>query len=42
MKTAEELGFEAHSLAYNLLKGRGVCWSSKMELEKITSTYSLT
>jgi hypothetical protein len=42
MKTMEELGVEARSLARNTLKGKGACWSSRMGLGRRTSTYSLT
>jgi hypothetical protein len=41
-KTTEEGGVEALSLAHNTLKGRGVCWSSRMGLGRVDKFYSLT
>ncbi len=41
-KTMEEGGVNARSLAYNILRGRGVCWSSRMGLRRIDKLHSLT
>jgi hypothetical protein len=38
MKTAEEQGVGAHSLARSTLRGRRACWSSGMGLGRMTST----
>jgi hypothetical protein len=37
LKTVKKQGVEAHSMAHNTLKGRGVCWSSGMGLGRVTS-----
>jgi hypothetical protein len=42
VKTMEELGGEARSLARNTFGGRMACWSSGMGLGRVSSTYSLT
>ncbi len=41
-KTAEEGGVGARFLAHNTLRGRGVCWSSKMGLRRVDKLHSLT
>jgi hypothetical protein len=41
-KTTKGAGVEARSLAYNTLKGRGACWSSRMGLERVDKLHSLT
>jgi len=38
VKITEEQGVEACSLAHNTLRGRGVCWSFRMGLGRMTST----
>ncbi len=39
---AEEGGVRAHSLAHNILRGRGACWSSGMGLGRVDKFHSLT
>jgi hypothetical protein len=39
--TTEEGGVEAHSLAHNILRGKGVCWSSGMGLGRVDKLHSL-
>ncbi len=41
-KTMEEGGVGACSLAHNILRGRGVCWSFGMGLGKVEKLHSLT
>jgi len=41
-KTSERGGVEAHSLAHNTLRGRGVCWSFGMGLKRVDKLHSLT
>jgi len=41
-KLAEGGGVEACSLAHNILKGRGACWSSGMGLGRVDKLHSLT
>jgi len=41
-KTTEEGGIEARSLAHSTLRGRGVCWSSRMGLGRVDKLHSLT
>jgi hypothetical protein len=42
VKTTKKSKVGARSLAHNTLGDRGACWSSKMGLGRMTSTYSLT
>ncbi len=41
-KIAEGGGVGARSLAHNILKGGGTCWSSEMGLGRVDKIYSLT
>jgi hypothetical protein len=41
-KTAEGGGVGAHSLAHNILRGRGACWSFGMGLGRVNKLHSLT
>jgi len=41
-KTTEGGGVKAHSLAHNTLRGKGACWSSRMELGRVDKLHSLT
>ncbi len=41
-KTAKERRVGTRSLAHNILRGRGVCWSSKMGLRRVDKFHSLT
>jgi len=38
----EEGGVGARSLAHNILRGRGACWSSGMGLGRVDKLHSLT
>jgi len=42
VKTSEESGVGACSLACSIFGGRGACWSFGMGLGRVTSTYSFT
>jgi hypothetical protein len=42
LKTTEEQGVGARSLARSTMRGRGACWSSGMGLARIDKFYSLT
>jgi hypothetical protein len=39
-KIAEGEGVGAHSLAHNILRGRGACWSSEMGLGRVDKFHS--
>jgi len=41
-KTTEGGGVGARSLAHNTLRGRGVCWSSRMGLGRVDKLHSFT
>jgi len=41
-KTTEEGGVGARFLTHNTLKGRGACWSSRMEPKRVDKLHSLT
>jgi hypothetical protein len=41
-KIAEGGRVKAHSLAHNTLRGRRVCWSLRMGLERVVKLHSLT